>query len=78
MQAVAPAPPRQDASRELVHDVDVIVLHHIVHIFFVQAVGTQQLVNVMYPLAANHEIGLKLLAAFGAFFRAQRLIPVEC
>ena len=47
VQAVAPAPARHQAPRELVHDHDLAVLDHVVHVQAEERVRAQRLVDVM-------------------------------
>ena len=47
MQPVAPAPARHQPSRELVHDDDLAVLDHVVHVELEQCVRPQRLVDVV-------------------------------
>ena len=48
VQTIAPATASHQATRELIHDHDFIVLHHIVLIAEVQLVGTQRCVQVVH------------------------------
>ncbi len=50
VQAVAPAAPGHQAARELVHDHDGAVLHHVLHVEVEQRVRAQRLVDVVEEL----------------------------
>ena len=52
VQAVAPATPRHQASRELVHDHDLSVLDHVVHVALEQRVRLERLIDVVQQLEA--------------------------
>ena len=50
VETVGPASPREDAARELVDDVDVVVLNDVVDVAFVEAVGAEKLVDDMHAV----------------------------
>ena len=77
METVAPAAAGQDATGELVDDVDVVVLHHVVHVALVEAVGAQELVHHVDARGALHEVGLRGALALGALVRRHVLVAVD-
>ena len=77
METVRPAAARQNAARELVHDVHVVVLHHVIHIPLVQAVRAQQLIDHVHALRLLHEVRLYVAFLLDAVLLGKRLVAVD-
>ncbi len=50
VETVAPAPARHEPAREFVHDQDLAVLDHIVHVAVEQGMGLQALMHVVHQI----------------------------
>ena len=77
VQTVRPAAAGQDAPRELVNDVDVVVLHDVIDVLLVEAVGAEQLVDDVDALALLHERRLRVAAAFEPLGVRKRRVAVN-
>ena len=77
MQAVGPAAARQHAPRELVDDVDVVVLHDVVDVALVEAVGPEELVHHVHAVGLLDERGLRVAPALEPLLVGERLVAVD-
>ena len=77
VQTVGPAPPGQHAAGEFIDDVDVVVLHDIIHVFFVKAVRTQQLIGNMDAIRPFNECALRNAPALKTLFVGERSVSVD-
>ena len=55
MEAVRPPTPRKNATRELIDDINVVVLHDIVNVFLVKRVRTEKLIYHMDTVGLHHK-----------------------
>ena len=77
METVGPPAPRKDAARELVDDVDVVVLHDVVDVAFVEAVGAEELVNDVHAVGLLDERRLRVATALEALLLGKRRVAVN-
>ena len=77
VQAVRPPAARQDAPRELVDDVDVVVLHDILDVALVEAVGPQELVHDVHAVGLLGERRLRVAPPLDALGVGERLVAVD-
>ncbi len=77
MQPVAPAPPRHQTPRVLIHNHHLIVLHHILHIALIHAIRPNQLVHRVNPLALVRELILQLLTPLKLLLVAHRIVAIQ-
>ena len=77
VETVGPATPGEDAASELVDDVDVVFLHDIVDVAFVEAVGAEKLVDDMDSVGLLDERGLRVAAALKALLLGERSVAVD-
>ena len=67
VQAVAPAPPRHEPPGKLIHNHYLAFLHDVLHVLLEQAIGAQQLRNVVDLLTPLFVLLLDPLPAFFLF-----------
>ena len=77
VQAVGPAAPRQDAARELVDDVDVVLLDDVLDVLLVKAVRAEKLVHDVHAVGLLDERGLRRAATLHAVLVGKRLVAVD-
>ena len=66
VESVRPAAPGEDAARELIDDVDVVVLHDVLDILLVEAVRTEKLVDDVHTVGLLDERALGVAALLDA------------
>jgi hypothetical protein len=75
MQTIAPASPRHFAPSELIDNDDLVFLNDVLNIFLEQAVGPQQLRDVVYPFCLR--VAMLLPLRFSLVFLFLREIQIE-
>ena len=77
METIRPAAARKNTPRELIYDINVIILYNVVNILFVKAVGAEKLRHHMDAVAPLHELRLRNAAAIDALCIGQGVIAIN-